>query len=344
MLAVLALGAADARAAIGPGALVGGICTSNFVFRDATDLYLGTAAHCVEDLDGIANDPSEAERPNGCETLTLPLGTPIAIEGASAPGRLAYSSYLAMQQAKETDGGACTTNDFAIIRIDPRDHGAVDPTMPAWGGPTGLRRGAVANQETFLSFGRSDLRADVEQLKPREGYVYGTYPHGRRHNAWFMSPGLSGDSGSAVLDGAGGAVGVLVTQEYDGGNGVTNLAKALDYMRSHGGPDVRVVPGTAPFTGASIPTLVESPTSSPDPAPAAPPPPAQPAAPAPAAQPAAAAPAAAAPPAAAAKAAPAKAKPKPKARRCRRASSRRSARGGGKAPKCSRGKAAPRRR
>jgi hypothetical protein len=345
-LAMLLVGATDARAAIGPGVLVGG-CTSNFVFRDATDLYLGYAAHCARDREGAINEPTEPVEQFACAPPSLPPGTQVEIEGASAPGVLAYSAWWTMREVGETDEAACERNDFAIVRIARQDHAAVNPSVPVWGGPTGLRRAPVANAETFLSFGRSNLRGDVEPLKPRQGYVTGTYPDGWRHNALFVTSGLSGDSGSAVLDGAGGAAGVLVTIEYEGSNGITNLAQALDYMKARAGLDVRLVNGTAPFAGAPIPELVASPPSQPDPAPQPAPEPAPPAAPAPAPVPQAASPPATAPPAARPKPKPkakTKAKTKRKPARCRtRGANRRSARGK-KAPKCARRKPAPRRR
>src|ERR687893_1838453 len=81
-------------ATIHPGVMTyteGGQCTANFVFHDATDVYIGQAAHCSGT--GAATDT------NGCEAGSLPLGTPVEVDGASQPGTLAYSSWIAMQQA-----------------------------------------------------------------------------------------------------------------------------------------------------------------------------------------------------------------------------------------------------
>jgi hypothetical protein len=315
-LAVLLFGGADARAAIGPGVLVEG-CTSNFVFRDATDLYLGYAAHCEQLLDGAANDPGEPLETHECAAPTREPGAEVQIEGASAPGRLAYSSWHTMLQSGEKDVATCDFNDFALVRIDPRDHHLVDPSVPFWGGPTGLRRAPVESGETAVSFGRSDLRGDIEALMPREGYFLDYYDEWHP-TALFVTAGVFGDSGSAVLDGAGGAVGVLTNLEYEppGANGITNLARALDYMRSHGGPDAHLVNGTAPFSGARVPTLTASPGSVPDPAPSSEPPAAPPAS--------APASASAAPPPPASK--PAVAKRKAKRKPCRKLRTRKARR------------------
>src|SRR5215207_11689545 len=85
-----------ATAAITPGVQTNtagsGQCTANFVFTDAAgNVYLGQAAHCSGT--GAATDT------NGCDAGTLPLGTPVEVNGASQPGSLAYSSWITMQAA-----------------------------------------------------------------------------------------------------------------------------------------------------------------------------------------------------------------------------------------------------
>jgi hypothetical protein len=93
---------ADDGAAIHPGVMTftgGGQCTSNFVFRDGGGTYLGQAAHCAGT--GAATDT------NGCDAGSLPLGTPVEIDGATRPGTLVYSSWLTMQARAEEDANAC---------------------------------------------------------------------------------------------------------------------------------------------------------------------------------------------------------------------------------------------
>ncbi len=70
-------------AAITPGNMTftdGAQCTSNFIFQGATDVYIGQAAHCSGT--GAATDT------NGCDSGSLPLGTPVEVDGASRPGTL----------------------------------------------------------------------------------------------------------------------------------------------------------------------------------------------------------------------------------------------------------------
>jgi len=218
-------------------------CTSNFVFRAGADVFLGQAAHC-------ADTDSSPTATNGCDTGSLPLGTPVEIEGASRPGTLVYSSWLTMRQVGETDLNACGYNDFALVRLDPADVGAVNPTVPAWGGPTGLADGAEATafEEQVYSYGNSGLRSG--QLSPRTGYIVAKSGDGWSYQVYAATPGIFGDSGSAVLDSDGEALGVLVTVQYApraGSNGVTDLAHALDYMHAHSDVTAELVPGTEAF-------------------------------------------------------------------------------------------------
>jgi hypothetical protein len=101
---------ADDGAEIHPGVMTfteGAQCTANFVFRDSGGTYLGQSAHCSGT--GAATDT------NGCDAGSLPLGTPVEIDGASRPGTLAYSSWIAMQEANEQNENACAYNDFALV-------------------------------------------------------------------------------------------------------------------------------------------------------------------------------------------------------------------------------------
>ena len=144
----------------------GGQCTANFVFFDASDnVYIGQAAHCS------GTDGNTAT--NGCEAGSLPHGTPVEVDGATQPGTIVYSSWVTMQAGGETDANTCQYNDFALIALDPSDYGKVNPTIPFWGGPTGMTP-ATATGDKVLSYGNSSLRLGVTQLSPKEGLSLGT--------------------------------------------------------------------------------------------------------------------------------------------------------------------------
>ena len=224
----------------------GGQCTANFIYYDATDIYIGQAAHCSGT--GAATDT------NGCDAGSLPLGTPVEVTGASRPGTLAYSSWIAMQAAGETDANTCDYNDLALVRIDPADRAKVNPSIPFWGGPTGLV-GSTATGAKVLSYGNSSLRGGITQLSPKEGVSLGQSGGGWTHSVFTVTPGIPGDSGSAFIDKQGRAFGTLSTlalAPLAGSNGVGDLSRELAYARSHGA-DVTLATGTEAFRGPLLP-------------------------------------------------------------------------------------------
>ncbi len=123
------------QATIHPGVQTlteGAQCTSNFVFTQGTDVYLGQAAHCSGT--GSATDT------DGCTSASLPVGTPVEIDGASRPGTLAYNSWITMQAKGETNADTCAYNDLALVKIDPADVAKVNPSVPGLRRPDGSRR------------------------------------------------------------------------------------------------------------------------------------------------------------------------------------------------------------
>jgi hypothetical protein len=233
------------QATVHPGVQVfteGAQCTANFVFQGSGGVYLGQAAHC--------SGTGGATETDGCTSDSLPIGTPVEVTGASRPGTLTYNSWLAMQASGETDPDICAFNDFALIRMDPLDVGRVNPSIPGFGGPTGV--GTVGGLgSTVYSYGNSSLRAGITQLSPKQGVLVQSEGDGWSHNVVTLTPGVPGDSGSGFLNDSGGAIGVLSTLQLaplTGSNGVGNLTEELAYMRSHSTlADVQLVPGTQPF-------------------------------------------------------------------------------------------------
>lgn len=226
----------------------GGQCTANFVFTDGTDVFIGQAAHCS----GLG----EATDTNGCDSGSLPVGTKVAIDGATQPGEMVYNSWITMQENNESDANACRYNDFALIKLDPADHGRVNPSIPVWGGPVGVGD-ETAPFEDVYSYGNSSLRFGIEPLSPKTGYSLGTTGDGWTHPIYTASPGIPGDSGSAILDSEGRAVGVLSTLSIAplaGSNNATDVGKALAYANAHGGlGPLTLVEGTEAFNG--VPNL-----------------------------------------------------------------------------------------
>ncbi len=239
-----------ASATVHPGVMTftdGAQCTANFVYTDgAGAVYIGQAAHCS----GTGGQTDT----NGCDTQSLPNGTPVEVTGASQPGTLVYNSWTAMQNAGETDPDTCAYNDLALIKLNAADYGKVNPSVPTLGGPTGLGDTTATGDDVY-SYGNSSLRQGITVLSPKRGISLGAEGGGWTHLVYTVSPGIPGDSGSGFMDADGSAFGVLSTLQIApvaGSNGVSDLAKMLAYARSHGGPDVTLANGTEPFTGSII--------------------------------------------------------------------------------------------
>jgi hypothetical protein len=233
----------------------GAMCTANFVFTDARDrVYVGYAAHCA----GLG-----AQTDTTCRTRTLPVGTPVRFatggiafvtNGSTVGrGRLAYSSWATMQALGDQKGSDCAFNDLALVRVDKADVGKVNPSVPYYGGPTGLRNQGLAIGDQIYSYGNSTLRAGISELSPKSGFTTGDHKSGWSHNLYTVTPGVPGDSGSGFLDEDGQAFGVLSTiaaAPFPAENGVGDLAHELAYAQQYSGiPGLRLVEGTEPFVG-----------------------------------------------------------------------------------------------
>ena len=219
----------------------GAQCTANFVFYDASNVYLGQAAHCSGT--GTSTDT------NGCTSGSLPIGTPVDI-GGSKPGTLVYNSWLTMQSKGETDADTCAFNDLALVKVDPADAGKVNPSVPGFGGPTGV--GTVGDLgSTVYTYGNSSLRLGITKLSPKQGTVIQNEGNGWSHNVATVTPGIPGDSGSGFMNATGGAIGVLSTLQIAplaGSNGVGDIGKEIAYMKANSSlSGASLVPGTEPF-------------------------------------------------------------------------------------------------
>jgi hypothetical protein len=238
------------RAAIHPGVVTetagGGTCTANFVFTQGDRVFLGQAAHCA--------GTGAATETDGCRSATGPLGTDVTIHGSDGRNRtgdMVYSSWVAMQADGEPDRDVCAYNDFALIELSSGDTADVNPSVPFFGGPTGLHEGAVQVDSQVLGYGNSTTRLGIEALRPKVGTVVSSVPGGFSHEVYAVSPGIPGDSGAGYLTDDGAAVGLLSTLNLAPlpvSNGMTDLRKALQYAASHGFADLDLEPGTEQFT------------------------------------------------------------------------------------------------
>lgn len=238
-----------ASASIHPGVMTyteGAQCTANFIYSDGTNVYIGQAAHC--------SSTSGSTETNGCEASSLPIGTPVEVDGASRPGTMVYNSWLTMQSLGETDADTCQYNDLALIKLDPADAANVNPSVPTFGGPVGLNTTGTTLGEQVYSYGNSSLRLGLSPLSPKYGTSLGSSNGGWNHTVYTVTPGIPGDSGSGFLDSQGNAFGVLSTvaiAPLPASNGVGDLARELDYLHANTSfSGVQLVPGTEPFNPA----------------------------------------------------------------------------------------------
>jgi len=230
----------------------GAQCTGNFIFSDGSSTYLGQAAHC--------SSTSESTTTDGCEAEVRPIGTRVEIEDAANPGTfpvvgtIVYSSWNTMKAKGETIGSdVCRYNDFALIKLPAGT--ATSPTVPFWGGPSGI--GAPASGSNVYSYGNSSLRFGIEVLKPKRGVHVQTLGNGWSHTVYTVTPGIPGDSGSGFLTSTGKAMGVLSTvavAPFPLSNQVSDLGKAMAYMKANA-PEfagVNLVNGTTAFNGGRL--------------------------------------------------------------------------------------------
>jgi hypothetical protein len=268
LLAAAVLGAPQANAAgswapaatatIHPGTMMytdGAQCTANFVFTDSAGAtYVGYAAHCA----GLG----EATDTDGCLADSLPLGTRVTFnEGGSlvsegtqvGGGTLVYSSWLTMHQLGTTDADACAYNDLALVEVDAADVEKVNPSIPFWGGPTGIDTDGTATGDRVWTYGNSSLRFGISQLSPHTGISLGddAADGGWSHPLYTVTPGVPGDSGSAFISDGGLAIGTLSTlglAPLPASNNIGDLAKELAFAQAHSGiGGLRLVNGTEPF-------------------------------------------------------------------------------------------------
>ena len=247
-----------ATAKIHPGTMMytdGAQCTANFVYTDgAGAVYVGYAAHCAGT--GGATDT------DGCQAGSLPLGTRVSFnEGGSllsegtvvGNGTLVYSSWLTMHQLGTTDANTCAYNDLALVKVDAADVGKVNPSVPFWGGPTGIDTDGTATGDRVWTYGNSSLRFGITQLSPHTGISLGddAADAGWSHPLYTVTPGVPGDSGSAFLSDGGKAIGTLSTlglAPLPASNNIGDLAKELAFAQAHSGiSGLQLVNGTEPF-------------------------------------------------------------------------------------------------
>ncbi|MFL5797394.1 MAG: hypothetical protein ACJ77A_05605 [Actinomycetota bacterium] len=170
-------------------------CTANFVFLKNGTYGIGTAGHCA------AKDALGAY-PDVTAYVVPPVGS----------GQLPGFYHIGQFVLSRNNG---IGDDFAMIQIYPQYQSWVSPTMPVWGGPTGVYTSTTPTLAKHFGHGVAlgtggTPRAGVcPILDARNGDAF----------AWYGA-GSPGDSGSGVEAALGEALGDFThIVIYDGSNG-----------------------------------------------------------------------------------------------------------------------------
>jgi hypothetical protein len=205
-------------------------CTANYIFKDATDWYVGTARHCVNG--------------NG-DTLVMQVDTTTL----AAVGTV----------VRHTSGNGDPGNDFALIRLDPAvvAKWGVNPAIPVVGGPQGVYAGC--DPQAVKNYGHG-YGVIVAQGKPQGGVAHTWHTDGY---GWFGN-GAPGDSGSPVVlasnsQGAGNFTHIIIFDpdfQYASGQlAGMRLTEILNFVR----PGIQLVNADGTTTSSSRATCDSGP-------------------------------------------------------------------------------------
>jgi hypothetical protein len=79
----------------------------------------------------------------------------------------------------------------------------VNPSIPFFGGPTGIDPDGTALLDQVYSYGNSSLRLGITLLSPKRGVSLGAAGNGWSDNVYTLTRSTPGDSGSAFVDDSG---------------------------------------------------------------------------------------------------------------------------------------------
>ena len=227
----------------------GAQCTGNFVFTDARDrVYVGYAAHCA--------GRGEATDTNGCQTRSVPLGTPVTLRRRAAVatpgttvgrGTLAYSSWIDMRRRGTQRRPGLRLQRLRAgagrVRVGP----ASQPLGAVLGRPDQARPGLARGRRPDLHLRQLQAARRRRAAGPQDRGLARPVRRGLAHDVYTVTPGIPGDSGSGFLDAQGRAFGVLSTvaaAPLPASNGLGDLYRELRYAQKHSGiAGLRLVAG-----------------------------------------------------------------------------------------------------
>ena len=228
-----------ARATVHPGVKVsmGGVdCLAGFIFTDGTHAFIAVPGAC--------SGPGEVANPK-CDAGQDPVGLPVTIAGAKHKGTLVYSSVTAMELRGQHAVNRCSFNSLSLVRLDRRDIGRTNPSVPGLGGPTRISADQPTAPDQLMVYLSAPTGAQALQ----------TGSGGWAHTMMVDGPVNSGDLGGPVLTGNGQALGLVTgTPTSNGTTTVANLRREVRYLHTFKRfADVHLAKGTERFKGSGLP-------------------------------------------------------------------------------------------
>src|SRR6478735_8543467 len=231
-------------------------------------ILTATLATAILSVSGLAATTGTAQAAPSwapADTAEIHPGTMMYTDGAQCTanfasegttvgtGTLVYSSWITENQIGTTDANTCAYNDLALVKVSAADVSKVNPSVPFWGGPTGIDTDGTKAGDRVWTYGNSSLRGGLSPLSPHTGISLGddAADGGWSHPLYTVSPGIPGDSGSGFMTAGGKAAGVLSTlglAPLPASNNIGDLAKELAFAQAHSGiSGLKLENGTEPF-------------------------------------------------------------------------------------------------
>jgi hypothetical protein len=215
-------------------------CTANFVWTSGGQTYLGAAGHC------FLPDGKTATAGPGADYNPSSTRVRVCVSGCLFGGQLGFilTGTLVdlgpVAYARQSLNGDDVGNDFGVVTIPSGLMAYVNPSMPVWGGPSGLA--AIGLGSPLCFYGNAEGLGEIFVTKARLGI--GVSSDGSSWRA--MLPSLPGDSGAAVEvcgGGAPAAAGILTHLVPDIGIiAGTTVARAIA-MATEAGLSLSIVNG-----------------------------------------------------------------------------------------------------
>ena len=236
----------------------GAQCTANFVYTD------GAGATSTSGTPRTAPAPAPSTDTNGCNTDSVPLGTKVDLHQRRQPrlararrrprhARLLLVAHRCSKLGDDRRRTPAPTTTWPWSRSTRPTSRKVNPSVPFWGGPTGIDTDGTAAGDDVYTYGNSSLRGGVAPLSPHAGRQPRRRPGRRR----LVAPALHRDPRHprrlrlGLHERGRQGVGVLSTlglAPLPASNNIGDLAKELAFAQANSGfSGLQLVNGTEPF-------------------------------------------------------------------------------------------------